>query len=210
MSGKAYLHNMAGTYLHTMFGPGARALQEAAGSRPSYARMEARAGEIDGLGPREIEFIAARDSFYMASVSENGWPYVQHRGGPSGFLRHIAGNRIGFADYRGNYQFLSTAGLAADDRVSLFLMDYPNRRRLKLIGHAHASTDPADITALMPPGYAAEPERAFLIDVVGFDWNCPQHITPRFTEAEIRSATQPLLDDITRLRARIAELEGRS
>jgi len=199
---------MAQTYLHTMFGPGARALQTAAGSRASYARMEANAEYADILTSREFDFIAARDSFYIASVSEDGWPYVQHRGGPAGFLRRIAGNRIGFADYMGNRQYLSAANLAADDRVSLFLMDYPNRRRLKLIGHARGSDDPADIAALMVQDYAAEPERAFVIDVVGFDWNCPQHITPRFTEAEIQRATKPLTDELAWLRARVAELEG--
>jgi uncharacterized protein len=198
---------MAQTYLHSMFGSGARALQEVAGSRASYARMEANAGDADVLTEREFAFISARDSFYIASVSENGWPYVQHRGGPPGFLRRIASNRIGFADYRGNRQFLSTANVAADDRVSLFLMDYPNQRRLKLIGHAHVSDDPADIAALMPPDYAAEPESAFVIDVIGFDWNCPQHIIPRFTEEEVRRGTQPLLDELNRLRTRIAELE---
>lgn len=198
---------MAQTFLHTMFGAGARALQEAAGSRSSYARMEAGAGAVDSLTDRETDFIALRDSFYLATVSEDGWPYVQHRGGPAGFLRGLSGNRIGFADYRGNRQYLSTSYLAADDRVALFLMDYPNRRRLKLIGHAHASEDPAIIAQLMPPDYAAEPERAFVIDIVGFDWNCPQHITPRFTEAEVRRGVQPLLDEIALLRARIAELE---
>ncbi len=203
-----HIVRMAQAYLHTMFGPGARALQEAAGSRASYARMEASAGPADILTDREADFIAARDSFYMASVTEDGWPYVQHRGGPAGFLRRISGNRIGFADYRGNRQYLSTANLDADERVSLFLMDYPNRRRLKLIGHAQHSEDPADIAALMPPDYAAEPERVFLIDVIGFDWNCPQHITPRFTEQEIQRASAPLLDELAQLRARIAELEG--
>ena len=124
-----------------------------------------------------------------------------------GFLRSIADNRIGFADYRGNRQYLSAANLAADDRIALFLMDYPNRRRLKLIGHAHGSDDPAEIAALMVPGYAAVRERAFLIDVTGFDWNCPQHITPRFSEAEIGCATQSLLDELDQLRTRVAELE---
>lgn len=203
-----YFRPMAKTFLHTMFGPGSRALQEIAGSRASYARMEADAGTADILTDREIDFIAARDSFYMATVSEDGWPYVQHRGGPAGFLRRIADNRIGFADYRGNRQYLSTANLAVDDRVSLFLMDYPNQRRLKLIGRVSASDDRAEIAALMVADYAAEPERAFVIDVIGFDWNCPQHITPRFTEAEIRRGTQPLLDELARLRARITELEG--
>ena len=201
---------MAQTFLHTLFGPGARAMQVVAGSRASYARMEADAGPVDVLTERELDFIAARDSFYMASVSEDGWPYVQHRGGPAGFLRLIDGNRIGFADYRGNRQYLSAAHFAADDRVSLFLMDYPNRRRLKIIGHAHASEDAADIAPLMPPDYAAEPERAFLIDVIGFDWNCPQHITRRFTEADVRRASQPLIDEVTALRARIVQLEGTS
>ncbi|WP_395336200.1 pyridoxamine 5'-phosphate oxidase family protein [Novosphingobium sp. BL-8H] len=199
---------MAQTFLHTMFGPGSRALQEAVGSRSSYARMEAQAGEMDVLTERELDFIAARDSFYMASISEDGWPYIQHRGGPAGFLRRISGNRLGFADYRGNRQYLSTANLAADDRVSLFLMDYPARRRLKMIGHARTSNDPADIAALMASDYDAEPERAFLFDIVGFDWNCPQHITPRFTEAQIALATRPLLDELARLRARVSELEG--
>lgn len=201
---------MAQTFLHTMFGPGSRGLQEIAGSRAAYARMEAQAGEADILSAREDDFIAARDSFYMATISEDGWPYVQHRGGPAGFLKRLDGNRIGFADYRGNRQYLSTANLAADDRVALFLMDYPNQRRLKLIGHGRSSEDPADIAAVMPPDYAAEPERAFVIDVFGFDWNCPQHITPRFTEAEIRQGTQPLLDELARLRARVAELEGKN
>ncbi|MDB5723549.1 MAG: pyridoxamine 5-phosphate oxidase [Novosphingobium sp.] len=200
--------HMAQGFLHTMFGPGSRALQEAAGSRTSYARMEGKVGDVDVLCAHELNFIAARDSFYMASVSEAGWPYIQHRGGPAGFLRWIDGNRIGFADYRGNRQYLSAANLAADDRVSLFLMDYPNRRRLKLIGHAHSSDDPADIAALMVPDYAAVPERAFLIDVTGLDWNCPQHITPRFSGAEISRKTKPLLDELDRLRARVAELEA--
>jgi predicted pyridoxine 5'-phosphate oxidase superfamily flavin-nucleotide-binding protein len=199
---------MAQTFLRTMFGPGARARQAAAGSRASYARMEADAGQADVLTDRESDFIAARDSFYMASVTEDGWPYVQHRGGPTGFLRQVAGNRIGFADYRGNRQYLSAGNLAADDRVSLFLMDYPNRRRLKLIGHASESVDPADTAALMDGDYAAVPERAFLIDVVGLDWNCPQHITPRFTEAEIKYGTKHLIDELARLQARVAELEG--
>ena len=203
-----YVSSMAQTFLHTLFGPGARAMQVAAGSRASYARMEADAGPVDVLTERELDFIAARDSFYMASVSEDGWPYVQHRGGPTGFLRHIDRNRIGFADYRGNRQFLSVSHFAADDRVALFLMDYPNRRRLKIIGHARSSEDPEDIAALMPLNYAAEPERVFLIDVIGFDWNCPQHITPRFTEAEVQHASQPFIDEITTLRARIAQLEG--
>jgi predicted pyridoxine 5'-phosphate oxidase superfamily flavin-nucleotide-binding protein len=144
----------------------------------------------------------------MASVTEDGWPYVQHRGGPAGFLRRIAGNRIGFADYDGNRQYLSAANLHVEPRISLFLMDYPNRRRLKLIGRARISSDPADLVAVAGDG--PEAERAFLIDVIGFDWNCPQHITRRFTEAEIERATRPLVAEVESLRARIAELEGQT
>jgi predicted pyridoxine 5'-phosphate oxidase superfamily flavin-nucleotide-binding protein len=198
---------MAATYLHRMFGAGARALQEVDGSRASYARMEANAGDADVLTEREAQLVASRDSFYMATVTEHGWPYVQHRGGPAGFLRSLASNRLGFADIKGNRQYLSVANLQHDDRVSIFLMDYPNRRRLKLIGHARVSEDAADIALVAAAGDDAEIERAFLIDVVGFDWNCPQQITPRFTEAEIERVTAPLLDEVARLRARVAELE---
>lgn len=200
---------MAQTFLKTMFGPNARALQEADGSRASYARMEAQAGESDILTERELAFIAERDSFYLASLSEEGWPYVQHRGGSAGFLRQISGNRLGFADYRGNRQYISTGNLAADDRVSLFLMDYPARRRLKMIGHATTTEDPDTIATLRIPGYEAVAERAFVIDIVGFDWNCPQHITPRFTEAQVAEAVRPLRAGLELLRARVAELEGR-
>jgi len=201
---------MAQTFFKTMFGPRSRALQEIDGSRASYARMEAQAGEVDILTDRELDFIAARDSFYLASLSENGWPYVQHRGGPAGLLRRISGNTLGFADYSGNRQYLSTANLAADDRVCLFLMDYPDRRRLKMIGHAYTSDDPEKVSALMVPGYNAIGERAFVINIVGFDWNCPQHISPRFTDAQIAEATRPLLAELDLLRARISELEGQN
>jgi len=181
---------MARNYVSTMFSDKARRLQAIDGSREAYARMEMGAdGSPDAIGEREIAFIEARDSFYLASITPDGWPYIQHRGGPPGFLRAIGANRIGFADYRGNRQHLSEANMAHDARVSLFLMDYPNRRRLKLIGLAtmvSRAEDPVLVEALMPVGYAAVAERACLIDVVGFDWNCPQHITPRFTEAELR------------------------
>ena len=180
---------MAQNYIRTLFTDAARAMQERSGSRASYARMEAGAsGEPDTMGDWEAEFIAARDSFYMASVTDDGWPYVQHRGGPPGFLRLLSGNQLGFADFRGNRQYVSASNLIAEPRVSLFLMDYPNRRRLKVIGTARLvelEEDAELVTSLMPLGYEAAPERALIINVVGFDWNCPQHITPRFSEAEI-------------------------
>ena len=187
---------MARNYIHTLFTPATRALQTADGSRDAYARMEAGAdGRPDALNAKEADFIAARDSFYLASVTSEGWPYVQHRGGPLGFLKLIGGNRLGWADYRGNRQHVSTANLLGDPRVSLFLMDYPNRRRLKLIGRASIITaqhDPALVSELQLPDGTAEAERAYLIDVEGYDWNCPQHITPRFTEDEVGRAVQPL------------------
>lgn len=201
---------MARNYVHTLFTDQARAMQAADGSREAYARMEDGAdGSPDLIGEKEAQFIALRDSFYLASVTPEGWPYVQHRGGPAGFLKVLEGNRLGFADYRGNRQHVSTSNLVADPRVSLFLMDYPNRRRLKVLGHARiitAAEDPELLSRLMPEGYKALPERAYVIDVVGYDWNCPQHITPRFTELELASALKPMADELTRLRAENEQL----
>lgn len=201
---------MARNYRRTLFDDAVKAAQEQRGSRDLYARLDAGAdGSPDPLTDRELGFIALRDSLYMASVTAGGWPYMQHRGGPPGFLRHIGGNRLGFADYRGNRQFISTANLSVNDRVSLFLMDYPNRDRLKLVGHAHSvelADDPAAVTALMPEGYRATPERAMFIDVIGWEWNCSQHITPRFTEAEIAAVIRPMAAELNQLRAEIAAL----
>jgi predicted pyridoxine 5'-phosphate oxidase superfamily flavin-nucleotide-binding protein len=202
---------MAQAFLHTVFTDSSRRLQRADGSREAYARMEGdgSAGP-DQLGEREAAFIAARDSFYMASVTSEGWPYLQHRGGPAGFLKLLPGNRLGFADYRGNRQFVSMGNLADDPRVALFLMDYPARRRLKLLGRAQVVTLAQDaelIAALMPDAYPALAERAFLIDVEGFDWNCPQHITPRFTQAEIAAAAAPLQAELAAARAEIDRLQ---
>ena len=201
---------MARNYRRTLFDDAVKAAQEQRGSRDLYARLDAGAdGSPDPLTDRELGFIALRDSLYMASVTAGGWPYMQHRGGPPGFLRHIGGNRLGFADYRGNRQFISTANLSVNDRVSLFLMDYPNRDRLKLVGHAHSvelADDPAAVTTLMPEGYRATPERAMFIDVIGWEWNCSQHITPRFTEAEIAAVIRPMAAELNQLRAEIAAL----
>lgn len=205
---------MARNYLHTMFSDGARALQVKDGSRGSYARMEAGAdGSPDLLGEAEEAFIADRDSFYLSSVTPGGWPYIQHRGGPHGFLRVLGGNRIGFADYRGNRQHITAANVGTDPRVALFLMDYPNRRRLKLIGQARLvwhDEDPVLLEQLTLPGHPATAGRGWLIDVVGFDWNCPQFITPRFTEGEIKRGVQPLLDELEQLRGEVAHLRAQS
>ena len=204
---------MAQNYIRTLFTDAARALQEQAGSRAAYARMEQGGnGSPDLLGKKEAMFLAARDSFYIASVTADGWPYVQHRGGPAGFLRMLGGNRLAFADYRGNKQYISTANLQADPGVSLFLMDYPNQRRLKILGRAKTvalDQDPELVRSLVDADYEAVPERIFVIDVIGFDWNCPQHITQRFTEAEVASAIRPLTAELEQLRAEVAQLRSR-
>ena len=171
-----------------MFTPAVMKVQEQYGSRDSNARFAGIAGPNDALTEREAAFIQRRDTFYLASVNEDGWPYVQHRGGPPGFLRVLDANRIGYADFRGNTQLISVGNVSLNDRVSLILMDYPNRRRLKIIGHmrvtdVHDAND-EDVAAVSLTDYRALVERIVTITVVAFDWNCPQHITPRYTQSE--------------------------
>lgn len=191
---------------------------------PSVRRAQAKMGadhlwsdfkghrEFDSFGPRETAFIAARDSFYMASLSETGWPYVQHRGGPAGFLKVIDEKTLAFADYRGNRQYISTGNIAANARVSLFLMDYPHRARLKIFATAEQvalDADPDLTAAVTDTGYGAKLERIFRLRLAAFDWNCPQHIVPRFTETEVLAAAQPLRDRIAELEQEVATLRGR-
>lgn len=177
------------------------------GSRAGYSRFEDRLDEFPGtLTPSEAAFIAERDSFYMATVSETGWPYVQHRGGPKGFVKILDETTIGFADFAGNRQYISVGNLVGDDRVSLFFMDYPNRTRLKLLGRARA-IEPGEsdlLQRLATPGYKARVERGLVITVEAFDWNCPQHITPRFTVGEIEGFVAPLRNRIAELEAKLA------
>lgn len=160
----------------------------------------------DELGVNEEEFIAQRDSFYLGTNSANGWPYIQHRGGPTGFLKVLGPRSLGFADLKGNRQLVSTGNLTGNDKVSLFLMSYPARERLKILGHAKvidAREDPKLADRLSPsPGLRNRVERLYVIDVVGFDWNCPAYITPRFTQEDIEEYIRPL-------HARIAELEAK-
>ena len=178
---------MANRFLQTLFSPSVLAAQARYYGR---SRVLPPSPESDPLGDDERAFIAARDSFYLATVSEDGWPYVQHRGGARGFLRVITPTQLAFADYKGNRQLLTTGNLAANDRVTLFLMDYPNRTRLKIIGHARvedASKHPEFLAPLAEPDVARLVERFVFIDVVSFDWNCQQYITPRYTLEEIEA-----------------------
>jgi predicted pyridoxine 5'-phosphate oxidase superfamily flavin-nucleotide-binding protein len=166
-------------------------------------RMEG-APERDALTEDEAGFIQSRDSFYMATVTETGWPYIQHRGGKRGFLRVITPTSLAFADYKGNRQLISTGNLAASGRVAMFLMDYPQRTRLKILGHARvedARQHPELVAQLAEPEVRRIVERLFFIEIVSFDWNCPQYITPRFTADEIARTVAPL-------KQRIAELEA--
>ncbi len=182
---------MVHRFSELMFTPAVKARQEIMGSRASYARFAAPdAPGRDRFGEPERAFIAARDSFYMATVTETGWPYVQHRGGPAGFVKVLDELTLGFADYRGNKQYISAGNLSVNDRASLILVDYANRRRLKIAGHVReidAASDP-DLMLQLQDDYPAQVERGFVLRLEGFDWNCPQHITPRFTEAEFRAA----------------------
>jgi predicted pyridoxine 5'-phosphate oxidase superfamily flavin-nucleotide-binding protein len=166
----------------------------------------------EAFTPNEVAFIAERDSFYMASVSQTGWPYVQHRGGPPGFLKVLDETTLAFADYAGNRQYISTGNLDADDRVALILVDYPRRARLKILAHAERlalDAEPDLLARVSVPGYRARPERIFRLRLAAFDWNCPQHIVPRFTEAEIARAVAPLRDRLAALEAENQQLRER-
>jgi len=192
---------MAHKFLELAFTP-----QVLAAQQQYYGRSQTLppAPGDDPLGPEEKAFIETRDSFYLSSVSETGWPYMQHRGGPPGFCRVTGPGEIVFADYKGNRQMLTTGNVAGNDRVCLFMMDYPRRERLKLLGHAEVldARDHPDLVAqVTTPDLAKSTERLFRIRIVSFDWNCPKYITPRFTADEVNAAIEPL-------KARIAELES--
>jgi hypothetical protein len=193
---------MAHNFISTTFTAPVLRAQEA-----NYGRSQSvpPAPGVDELGAQEEAFIQRRDSFYLASVNVDGWPYIQHRGGPRGFLKVLDSHTIAFADLSGNRQLLTTGNVAANDRVALFLMDYARRERLKIIGHAEvisAKAQPALAAEFAPEGIPARMvERVFRIRVTGFDWNCPKYITPRFTADEVERAAAPL-------KSRIAELEA--
>ena len=202
---------MSRAYYDIAFTPAVRAMQTRMGSRATYAPLDHTDDRRDALTADEAEFIHERDGFYQASVSESGWPYVQFRGGPAGFLKVLDGKTIGYADFRGNVQYISVGNLQGNDRVALILMDYANQRRLKILGHARLvdrREDPALIARLELPHYRASVERAVVITVEGYDWNCPQHITPRFTEAEINVGVAPLHEEIARLREALGSVKA--
>ena len=198
-------------FLHIATTPSVRAVQAKMGADRIWQDFKGRR-EFDRFTENEAAFIANRDSFYMATVSEKGWPYVQHRGGPRGFLKVVDDRTLAFADYRGNRQYISTGNLAADDRACLFLMDYAHRSRLKIYTHVETlalDADPALTEFVTVPDYQAKLERIFRLHLATFDWNCPQHITPRFTEAEIGEAVQPLRERLATLEAENAELRAK-
>jgi predicted pyridoxine 5'-phosphate oxidase superfamily flavin-nucleotide-binding protein len=190
--------------------PSVRAAQEAMGSAHVWQDFQGHRA-FNAFTPDETDFIARRDSFYMATVSETGWPYVQHRGGPAGFLKVVDEKTLAFADYRGNRQYISLGNLGADNRAALILMDYAHRARLKIYARVEAvalNADPNLAALVATPGYRAKPERILLLHLEAFDWNCPQHITPRFTQAEIAAAMQPLHDRLGALETENAELRA--
>jgi predicted pyridoxine 5'-phosphate oxidase superfamily flavin-nucleotide-binding protein len=203
--------SMPRSFADIAFTPSVQALQQKYGSRTQYARMQAHASDAP-LTDRERGFLGQADSFYIATVGETGWPYVQHRGGPRGFVRVLSPSQIAFADFRGNLQYVSAGNVARDDRVSLIFVDHANRRRLKLLGHLRfvdvADADAAHVAAVALPGYRATVERIGVVDVVAFDWNCPQHIPQRFSIDQVDAITRPLKARIATLEARLQSLDG--
>lgn len=192
---------MAKQFTNIAFTEGVKKTQTDYGSRKIYQKLEQQGISEDQLADREIEFITARDSFYMGTVNSNQYPYIQFRGGPTGFLKVLDKTTLGFVDFVGNLQYLSVGNLRDNDRIFLFLMDYAHRRRLKIWGRAQVIDDNPDLLkALSNPNYQAEKARVFLIKVEAFDWNCPQHIPIRYSETEVAQMIEPL-------QARIRELE---
>jgi uncharacterized protein len=191
------------------FTPAVKAAQERMGSRRAYARVEQGAGGPDVLGEDELAFLAERDSFYMASIGASGWPYIQHRGGPKGFVHVLDERTLAFADLRGNRQYISIGNVTGDDRVALIFMDYPNRTRLKVLARVRLVTRASDPETFSRVAGDSPAEHVFLLRVEGLDWNCPQHITPRFTEEEVREMARPLVERIESLERENAELRAR-
>jgi len=203
---------MGRRFAELAFTPLVKEQQRQHGSRHLYERVEQSSDLGDRLGQYEQAFIRERDGFYMASVTETGWPYIQYRGGMKGFLHVLDERTFGFADLRGNKQYISVGNLQHDDRVALFFMDYPAQQRLKILGHAKVHEGDAEalklIETLRVPEEKSPAERALLIHVEAFDWNCPQHITPRYTEEELSTMLDPMRRRLEALEAENAKLRG--
>lgn len=199
---------MARNYAELAFTDAIKALQEKSGSRSSYARMEQNTYS-DGLTKNEMGFIAGRDSFYIATIGENGYPYIQHRGGPKGFIKVLDSKRLGILDFRGNAQFISVGNIATHNQVALIMVDYVARTRLKMYAVARIielNADPELFAQLDLEGYQFRAERMMVFEIQAYDWNCPQHITPRFTLEEINEAFAPQREYTARLETEIKRL----
>jgi uncharacterized protein len=201
---------MAKGFMDIATTPSVKAAQIANGSREFNAEMAARR-VFDRFDEEAVDFIATRDSFYIATVSETGWPYIQHRGGPPGFLKVLDERTLGMADFAGNRQYLTVGNLAASDKAALFLMDYRRRGRMKIFARAEAvdlSLRPDLAARLATRGYRARIERGLLFRLEAYDWNCSQHITPRYSIAEVEQAVAPLRERLQALEAENAALRG--
>ena len=202
---------MAKNYASLAFTDPVKKMQEKVGSRVSYERME-KGTYVDGLTENEIDFIANRDSFYIATIGENGYPYLQHRGGPKGFLKVLDTKRLGFIDFRGNAQYISVGNIATHNQVAMIMVDYPSRARLKIYAQAkiielnedHKLREQLDLKE-----YMVRPERMMVFDIDAYDWNCPQHITPRYTAEEINEAFVPQREHIAHLEQEVKRLKAK-
>ena len=200
---------MTDRYLKIATSDAVKDLQERWGGRSAYSRFESGPLTSNQLGPEEIAFIEDTDSFFLASLNESGWPYIQHRGGPPGFLKVLENNRLAFPDFKGNRQYLSFGNILKNPHVSLFLIDYPARARLKIFGHAklvEGDSVPEALRKIEDNPAATTVERAMIVQVEAFHWNCSKYIVPRFTEAQVRAAIDPLVKRIQDLEAELARL----
>ncbi|GAA3916820.1 pyridoxamine 5'-phosphate oxidase [Chitinophaga oryziterrae] len=198
-------------YASLAFTEAVRDMQEKLGSRKSYARLENRS-YVDGLTGNETGFISDRDSFYMATIGENGYPYIQHRGGPQGFIKVLDTKQLGIIDYKGNAQYITVGNITTNNNVALIMVDYPTRTRLKLYAKARIvepKDDPALYARLDLEGYEFRPERMMVFDVEAYDWNCQQHITPRYSIEEINKAFASQSKYILQLEAELKKLKER-
>ena len=204
---------MGNKFHELAFTDAVKSVQESYGSRRHYEKLENRADSNYAIGDAEADFIESRDGFYIATANADGQPYIQFRGGRPGFLKVLDEKALGYADFRGNLQYISVGNASVHNKVAVFLMDYANRRRLKILGEIQfyeAAERPDLIDQLSDPSYEAKVERSAIINVKGLEWNCPQHITPRYTMDEVKVMIQPLYDHIESLEGELAKYKGES